>query len=476
MSRDLTANVSRLEWLALGHMGFLVIFASWAFGGNVVWAANVVTGSMPIAGLVTLAEFLRRKKEGREALRPMIALLPWLVFNALVVASIFHPNHRSYFVEGSDVFTPQPTSIFWPSTARPSLTWRALGVFDATFLPAFNLLLAVRSRSKLRGLLLAVCLNAAVLAVFGSLQKLGNASGIFFGRVPSPNTAFFSTFFYHNHWGAFALLSTSVTNGLTFHAATRSGYRDWLHSPLPAGVLAILALSATAPLSSSRSCTVLISALLVVAATHAVVLLRRHMLHHRNDSRSTIAIGFAVFGIAILIFALGYLAKPVLTPRIEQTRAQIASMQLTGSVGARAQLYRDTIRLGLDQPLFGWGLGSYGTTFVRYNTLTAIDGLPQYYEDAHSDWLQAFAETGVVGIICRVLIVAFPLALMWMAKPISALPGYLLLGCGFVTAYAWVEFPFGNVAVTLLAWMTFFSAVRLAQLDQREHPSRTILV
>jgi hypothetical protein len=37
--------------------------------------------------------------------------------------------------------------------------------------------------------------------------------------------------------------------------------------------------------------------------------------------------------------------------------------------------------------------------------------------------------------------------------------------------YAWVEFPFGNLAVVLTWWITFFGAVQYARLQDREAPT-----
>ena len=50
----------------------------------------------------------------------------------------------------------------------------------------------------------------------------------------------------------------------------------------------------------------------------------------------------------------------------------------------------------------------------------------------------------------------------------SALPCYLLGGCALLLLYAWIEFPFGNLAVNLTWWLCFFCAVQYARLHERE--------
>jgi O-antigen ligase len=457
------------ERLAFFHLAFLLVFSAWALGGNSAWAQRDVCWIGSAGAFITFAEGVRRFRAGQGSLRPFWILLPWFLFNALVLLSTLHPSFRVAHVEGADVLVPNAVSPTLPSTARPALSWRALWLFDALFLPAFNILLAFRSRRLVRVLLLVFAANAVVLAVFGTVQKLTRANGIFFGRIHSPNTNFFATFIYDNHWGAFVVLALAAGLGLIFRRSHFPSTREFLNSPAFGGSLAMLLLAASVPLSSSRSCTALVLAMLGVGLLHA---LRRIVASQRQRSESSHRPLLAIFFVSTVTFVAIYaLARPVIMKRVEQTREQIETFERTHSLGGRPTLYRDTWRMACERPLFGWGLGSYGPVFTRYNTQVAIDRLPQYYEDAHSDWLQALAETGWVGGILRALLVALPGVTLFRSRPWTAGAAYPLFGCALILLYALIEFPFGNVAVTLAWWACWFSAVRLAQLDAREaHP------
>jgi len=463
-----SSDRSLTERLAFFHLLLLLLFSSWALGGNIGWAQRMLCWAGSAGAVITVIEGSRRFRSGHGSLKPFWILLPWFLFNVLVTLSTLHPSFRSVRIEGADVLLPTAVPAYLPSTARADLTWRALWLFDALFLPTFNLLLAFRSRQLVRALLLIFSGNAVVLAIFGTLQKLTKADGLFFGRIHSPNTSFFSTFIYDNHWGAFAVLAIAVGLGLIFRRCHFASTREFINSPAFGGSVAILLLAASVPLSSSRSCTALVLMLLGAALLHA---LRRIVASQRERSDTSYRPLLAIFFVSSVTFVAIYaLARPVILKRVEQTREQIETFQKTHSLGTRPQLYRDTWKMASERPLFGWGLGSYGTVFTRYNTQVAVDRLPQYYEDAHSDWLQAIAETGWIGGIFRAFIVIVSALTLFRSRPWRSTTWYSLFGCGLILLYAWIEFPFGNVAVTLAWWTCWFSAVRLAQLDAREAP------
>jgi O-antigen ligase len=455
------------ETLAAWHVGALVVFASWAFGGNIGWAQTALTFGGGIGGLfIALLALRERLISSHGSLRLLHGLWPLLVFNVLALISAAHPSFRQTTIEGAAVLVPLPIGSGIPSSAQPAQTLSELWLFDAVFLSCFNLAFAVRRRRVLRMLLIVIGSNAVVLAVFGSLQKLLRAEGLFFGRVVSPNNTFFASFIYHNHWGAFAVLMIGVCLAWIFQQTRRQEHRDFWHSPGFGGLVASLFLAATIPLSGSRSCTALALILLGIALLHG---LRRVTCRRRDEGRSAAVPVLAVVVDTLLATGFIYqLARRDIEARLADTREQIAHAQNRRQTDARIQLYRDTVHMAKDRPWFGWGIGSYGTVFMLYNQQVSNDRLPVFYESAHSDWLQAVAETGVTGTMMLVALAAIPLLSIRRALPLSAAPSYLLAGCGLILLYALIEFPFGSPAVMLAFGACFFTAVRWAEIDQRD--------
>lgn len=453
------------ERAALIHAGSLLIFASWAFGGNARWVESVI---MVLGGsglLLTLAELCRRRRT-QQSLRPFLSLVPILTFSVLVVLGSLHPSFDRTTIEGALVLLPKSTSPWLPTSAQADQSIRALLLILAVYLPCFNLSITVRSRRALLRLLVVLVANAVLLAVFGSLQKLTQSPGLYFGAVHSPNTRFFASFIYQNHWGAYALLMLAAGWGLVFRENTSTQHRSWVQSPAFLGVVGLFFLAASAPLSASRSCTVLALAITGIAGAQGF---RRMSRIRTRQGKSVGPLLATLLLVACVLAVAAYqLAWPVMEARFADTRVQLAHMKETKSFGGRADLYRDTWLMGRDRPLFGWGLGSYPTVFTRYNSQVPIDRLPIYYEDAHSDWLQLFAETGCIGTLCFAAAIVIPVYSLRKARPLGLTPKYILAGCGIILLYALVEFPFGNHAVVLAFWLCLFAGVRLAQLDARE--------
>lgn len=456
-----------LEKLALWHTGLMLIFASWVFGGNIGWARTVLAVWGAGGVLITVAALLQTGEHGRDTRRRAWALLPWVLFGVLTLASCLNPSFQPITIEGQPLLVhlgaPHPAL---PSTVNPALTFATWAFTAGAYLSAFNLWLVVRHRRPLRLLFLTAALNTLVLAVFGTVQKL-LGRGYYFGLSTSPNPRYFATFIYYNHWGAFMVLFLAVTTGLLFHSARRilPRARDLWHSPFTAALAATIFIAASAPVSASRSATALAAVVATLATGQA--------LWHIADARR--AQGRAAWPpiLAVLLLgtattgAVGWLAHRSITERVADTREALAAHE--SLLAGRERLYRDTWTLAMQQPAFGWGLESYGTAFmlIRPRSIFLDRQYESSYVKAHSDWLQAVAETGFVGTACLLLMGLVPLAGLRWRMLRHPLVGYPLLGCGLVALYAWVELPFANGAVLIGFWTLFFAALAYARLDRK---------
>ena len=462
-----------LPTVVLVHFGVLVVFTSWAFGGQAPWVRQGIAVWGAVGVLLFLTACWMRPKPPGEHFHPAVRCLwPLLLYNIVIGTSCLNPSFKEVVIAGEpSLVLGDP--VFWlPSSARPMLTLKELWLFDVIVLSCFNLCLVLHQRRMVRAVLLILAGNAVALAVFGTFQKLTGA-GLWFGIVTSPNPRFFSTFIYHNHWGAFTVLNSAVCLGLLYQFVRRGGQRDIWHSPVLLGALATLLLAATIPLSASRSCTVLIVGLLSGSLVHFLThFIRRRRAQHRS---SVVAVAGIIFTALLGTAAIGYLGREVIVQRVRLTSEQLTHIAREDTLNSRLTLYRDTWRMAAEKPWFGWGLDSYPHVFRIFNSQRTAETwwwIP-FYAKAHNDWLQSLAEVGFVGTGALALLVLVPLLSLPWRQVESTLPRYLLAGDALILLYAWVEFPFANPAVMLTFCATFYCALRYATLDLRDQQEKS---
>ncbi len=463
-----------MDKLVLLHFGALLLFTSWAFGGQAPWARQIIAwwGTAGLLLFLWAAGTHHRPSAGE--FHPALRFLwPLWLYDVLVIVSCFNPGFRETIVAGQPSLVLVNPNPWLPTAALPLLAAKELWQFNGLVLSSFNLLLVLHRRRQVRSVLFLLAGNAVVLAVFGTFQKLVGAKGLWFGLVPSPNTHFFSTFIYHNHWGAFTLLNTAVCVALLFHYHRRGGHRDIWHSPVLLGAVVTLLLAISVPLSASRSCTVLVGALLAGALIHFLLRVIRQRREKHESALLPVA-GIALAAILSLA-AISYLGRDVIVQRAELTSEQLSRLSHEGTLTSRLILYRDTWRMASEKPWFGWGLESYAHVFRIFNTQRTAESQwwIVFYAEAHNDWLQSLAEVGFVGTGLLALLVLLPLFSIPWRRVSSVVPRYLLAGCALVLLYAWLEFPFANPAVMLTFCAIFYCAIHYAALDvhaQQEEP------
>ncbi|HVT73110.1 MAG TPA: O-antigen ligase family protein [Lacunisphaera sp.] len=450
-----------LEKLVVVHFVVLVVFTTWAFGGQATWVRQAITLWGAVGALLFI---LAAQGQGAVVAR---LLWPLAVYDGIVAGGCFNPGMKELVENGTRVLTVADPIPWLPSAAIPRAAATELALFNAIVISAFNLFLVLSGRGAIRRLLLIMSANAVALAVFGTFQKLSRAGGLWFGLVHSPNDKFFSTFIYHNHWGAFTLLNTTACLGLLFHAVRRGGTRDPWHSPVLLGAVVTLLLAATVPLSASRSCSTLMALLLTGALLHFLGrLIRRRRERHES---ALLPVAGIVVAVLIAAAAVAYLSRDVIAQRAALTSRQLARIATEDTLNSRLALYRDTWRMAAAKPWFGWGLDSYPHVFRIFNSQRTVETwwwIP-YYARAHNDWLQSLAETGFIGTSMLALLVLLPLAEVRWRKLEAVVPRYLLAGCAILLLYAWVEFPFASPAVLVTFCAHFYAAVRYAMLDVR---------
>jgi O-antigen ligase len=461
MSRQPSSRT--LELVVAVQAAVFVIGVTWAFGGNADWVRTPISVWGSLGPLLSLAILSGRRTRERCTPGTLVWCLPVTALNGLVLISCLTPGFKTLAFGVENYLMPLRVPWWTPSAARPEVALRALWLFDGIYFSCFNIALCVFRRRVIRMLLAVVVANALFLSVFGTAQKLVGSKGIYFGLVKSPQDYFFASFVYDNHWGSFIILMMGACMGLVLRYLRNPDGGGLFGGPAFFGLVAAFIIGISVPLSGSRACTLLLVALTLLALAKGTPAAAKAL---RSSGFTPVR---AYGGIALFVIVAGWgawtLAGDVVHSRASKAKEQIAAAWVQGGLGARAVLYHDTWRMAKARPFFGWGMGSYPSVFALYNTqVPKGDRIPVVYHDAHSDWLQSVAEIGFVGTMLVGAAVALP-AFSVGRRRVTPLPYFLFAGCLIVAVYAWVEFPFGNVAVVLGWWLCFFCAIQYIRIS-----------
>ena len=456
-----------LEWAVGMQAATLVVGVTWAFGGNADWVRTPISLWGSVGMFLTLCLLVSKGPRKLSYWDTASWALPIAILNGLVLVSCLTEGFRTLHY-GSDVYY-LPLKVPWwtPSSARPEISLRSLWLFDGLYFSAFNIALGIETRRIIRALLAVIVGNALLLSIFGSIQKLIGSTGIYFGAVKSPQDYFFASFVYDNHWGAFMILMVAACVGLILRYAFGSRGGGFFQGPSLFGLATVAMMALSVPLSGARACTLILMVLVVIALVRGTPKIVQ-ALQYSGVPASAAYFGMVIVALFMVVGAWT-IAGDVVRSRAEKAKAQVAEMWARGGLGGRHTLYHDTFLMAKERPVFGWGMGSFPTVFSLYNTQQPNgDRIPVVYHDAHSDWLQSAAEIGLVGTALIGLAVLLP-ARALRKKRISPIPYFLLAGCAAVAAYAWIEFPFGNVGVVLVWWVCYFCAVQYVRLSRNSH-------
>ena len=280
----------------------------------------------------------------------------------------------------------------------------------AFFFLAVQLFARARS-STLRPFGLAVLVFAGCMGLFAILQFASGARRIY-GIVETPNGGLFGPYVNPDH---FAGLMEMLIPVAVLYIAGRHG-RFSLAASVWRVSGATLAL-ASLLLSGSRGGLLALSAEIAIATSA----LRRAGAQTGQRRRLAMAAAFTLVA-GMLLFAYvdpGWVAKKLRSVAYaDRTWAEWA--------GERKSMARDALRMWRDHPLLGVGLGNFETAYPRYQSYAS----DLWIDHAHNDYVEAAAETGLVGalLILSALALFLRLAFRNWGHPFQSQAGWIRLG------------------------------------------------
>ncbi len=358
-----------------------------------------------------------------------------LLFIAYIVIQVANPAWQ-YFPTTRGIWfwemapLPQEAFISWMPTGFRTLEpftgpnkimdgSRHLMILAGGFLLTCALWVGLRSRKALLGLLWVLSINGALLAMLVFLQKITGTTSMLWTYEPRGNPPFVGTFLYRNHGAAYLYLCMGCACALGLFHLIRDGRSSAKSSPFPLLFLFAVLMLLAVFISTSRGGVIL--ATVLVSLVLCILVLRIMKSGWRRFA--FLCAGLVCVAGVGLFFATQFrhgIDETIDRFKDDSGKLSTDTMFLS-KTDTRVRQYIVTWQMFLDSKFTGWGAAGFAYFFPSYQirdvTLfyrpeVAID--PQakvdeferrgyytkyFFPHAHSTWLQALVEYGILGCL-----------------------------------------------------------------------------
>lgn len=445
----------------------MIVFSPWAFGTTQPWAIEAMNWDGYLLGALLLFKWIARgikqnKTSNRDhlvanlspnAVSPREKIFPVCLAMAtvgiLLYCLIAAANARANFSYFSASFSYHDYIPWLPHSYDASRSW---DIFWNYLALAFSFW-AVRDwlqnedffvagsgnplfSRRWKKLLWVVCLNGALLAIEGLVQRADNTGKLLWlvePRIHKSAESQFGPYAYRSNGAQFLNLIWPVALGFWWYlqrASERSEQRQTGHHLL---LPAALIMAAAAIVSLSRGG--------ILGAVGQILVSLLILLFSTRRGGWKIKFGLISIGVATVALA-AYVNWGDLTKRFQT----IATDQLSG----RVRLYQIAGRIFRDHALFGTGPNTFDPVSMLY--LETPDAI--WTVQAHNDWLETLATFGIVGSL--LIWLALGLAL---ARPLLVTTGipqrpiflaFLWVSLGGCLVHGAFDFPFQIYSILFL--------------------------
>ncbi len=307
------------------------------------------------------------------------------------------------------------------------------------------------SQARKIGVILAV--YGFVIAAFALLQGISPNGKLYWIRQPQLGGWIYGPYVNHNHYAG--LMELLIPIPLVISLSHLADEKERIAAGVGAAVMV-----GTVFLSGSRGGMIAVLAELFILAF--VVLRRRRSMQ--------IVIGLTAF-VVLLASMLTWLGGEQLASRVSSIGTETHT-ELSG--GMRVSIDRDALKMFARHPILGWGLGTFPVVYPQFRSFYTNF----FVNEAHNDYLQLLAETGIVGfgIMVWFVVVLYREALAKLEHWTSDISGGLtmacVLGCTGILVHSFFDFNLQIPANAALFYVlcTLATGRPFIQRARKRHP------
>ncbi|HEX4945064.1 MAG TPA: O-antigen ligase family protein [Blastocatellia bacterium] len=346
------------------------------------------------------------------------------------------------------------------SGERKTITYHSFATLDAAVkvfvLILFFLLFAtfVHTPERRQQVVTTIILLSVGIALIGIGQT--------YGKLIWPR-ATFGPFVNRNHFAGFLEMAAGLI-GARLVSRTLRRERMVLY------VCFMIIVSSGLILSASRGGYLSLAAVILFLAL--VSLTMRGSQSDRAEGGRGLQLRLAAALILLVVMSFGAMfltSSDELLQRFGQVENDLQMSELADQRYSRRELWQTTLQMVKDHPLLGVGLGAYQYAYTRYDQGSGVSRV----EQAHNDYLQIIADTGVIGGLVMLAFLALLFVRSFKAMQTRDLLQRsitlgALAGCFGIAVHSFVEF---NLQVTTNAQLFLALAVLATTKVTVEEPT-----
>lgn len=320
----------------------------------------------------------------------------------------------------------------------------------------------INHERRLKKAVILVIVFGSLMAFFGILQRLANPDGIY-GMRGTPQSIPFGPFVNQHHFAAFMQMTAGAALGLLFGKRTSRDKKILL-------AIAVVIMGVAAVLTSSRGGLLGFLSVLIFVTLISFLSGRWSGKKERETAGSTmtkrVAMGAAGFALIAVIFGV-----VLLIGGNDSLLRGIGAAGGNGDISSgRLHFWPIALRIFLEHPLLGAGFDAFGAAFTQFDSWNGLLRI----EQAHNDYLQILADSGILGFAC---IAAFIYLLFkkGLATISAGRSGFrrdaavgALAGCFGIMIHSFFDFPLRTPSNAFF----FLLAVAIATVSIRSDEDR----
>ena len=482
----------------------VIIISSWLMGGHHYVFPYVSLFIIAGSGLGLIIALIGNKTV---EVSPIL-LTSFFVLLGIIISGVFF--HQFSEVEGTfeSFYEYKNKPAYLPFGLTTDNVWEHVVILFAAILCGYLAYVGFDKRSSIRFLLWLIFINIMVLAITGTFFKITGATLILGQFEPPDPRYFFASFTYKNHWSAYATLGYLASFGLAVYY--HKNRRRWNLKNSPLGIFLSLGLlvGITTIMSGSRSGFIMFCFGYGICIWISLRLLFESYTFMISQLSFVLRFILALLPIPVIIFAVYMVSPDLIREPLIVTQTQIENAVENRRFEGRVYSTRDTFKMFMARPWWGWGYQSYEVLFrkyfqgpelsatyfsdpktkARYDALAkAVEDNPtdenqmklqsyrsqmglNYYKFAHNDLVQYLAEIGLFGFIALMLPLLFGFLKCITADHLSSVSKWGILGIFIILAYSFVEFPTRTPGIlflfTIVAGLTFrYNNLEIEDMD-----------